>query len=381
MPIRALFLILVAAIPSGAAEPFSFEVDGNRLVGTLTRPADREALGTIVVVHGYGRTSVVENDWYPGIRARFAAIGLNTLMFDKPGCGESGGSFDINQPVASSAEEVVAAIRALRERKIPGGDRVGLWGASRAGWIAPLAMQSDPSIAFWISVSGTDDKENAPYLLERNLKIEGRSDEEIARILEAWQAAFDATWNDGSYEDYLAAAKIFSADPFVQFMGWGTPSTEEGFRRAQEPYRSGEFVVEGGEHVHVPGLGKLLASLDAPVLAIFGEKDTNVDWRKTAKLYRDSIESLTIRTFPDANHILKPGETGGIREMLGPGLDGPWVEGYVDTMIDWLVDQGFGKRVARSIMKSPSSSPSKVVGRGAPGPGATRTKVPSSSSR
>jgi len=42
-------------------------------------------------------------------------------------------------------------------------------------------------------------------------------------------------------------------------------------------------------------------------MAIFGEKDTNVDWRKTVALYRETTGSavgadLTIRTFPDGNH-------------------------------------------------------------------------------
>ena len=44
-------------------------------------------------------------------------------------------------------------------------------------------MQADPSIAFWTSVSGTDDKQNARYLLESNFIIEGRTVEETAALL------------------------------------------------------------------------------------------------------------------------------------------------------------------------------------------------------
>ncbi|MEM1272135.1 MAG: alpha/beta hydrolase, partial [Bacteroidota bacterium] len=94
----------------------------------------------------------------------------------------------------------MAAVQALRATGLPGTAQIGLWGISRAGWIAPLAIQAEPSIAFWISVSGVDDKENARYLLESNLPIEGRSAEETARVVGAWQQGFNAVWKGGSYQ-------------------------------------------------------------------------------------------------------------------------------------------------------------------------------------
>jgi len=117
------------------------------------------------------------------LRSRFTQLGISTLIWDKPGCGESKGRFDADQPVESSAREVLDAIRHAREGKLPGVTKVGLWGISRAGWIAPLAITQDHKIAFWISVSGTDYKENFPYLLESNLRIEGRTE---AKSTLAW---------------------------------------------------------------------------------------------------------------------------------------------------------------------------------------------------
>ena len=180
-----LLLFLTVPLPSAAAQQgrgaptppirtgeFAFEVDGQRLVGLLDRPASREAGATIVLVHGYGKTNVEAEGWNLDLRSHFGRLGINVLVWDKPGCGRSEGEFDIDQPVASSAAEVVAAVRVLKEREIPGSEMVGLWGISRAGWIAPLAMRDEPAIDFWISVSGTDDKENARYLLEQLLAAE-----------------------------------------------------------------------------------------------------------------------------------------------------------------------------------------------------------------
>lgn len=324
-------------------DTLAFEANGKKLVGLFDRPLHPKPVATIIIVHGYGKTNVVEDNWYYDLRSRFAGIGINTLVWDKPGCGRSEGVFDIDQPVESSAREVVAAVRALQETNMAGTEHIGLWGISRAGWIAPLAIQEEASIAFWISVSGTDDKENARYLLESNLPLEGRTPEETALLVSEWQAQFNAAWQGGSYEQYLQAAPNLRSDPFIKFMGWGGQASEEEFLAYQDQFERGELVVDEQAElmVYVPAFEDILASIDVPVLALFGEKDTNVNWRNTAALYEKTLganpaASLTIKTFPNANHNLKKSKTGGIREMLEQSGNTPYTEEYYPTMFFWL---------------------------------------------
>ena len=338
-----------AALPSMETAPFSFKVDGHTLSGLLDQPAGVEPTSTIIIVHGYGKTDVVAQNWYYDLRSRFASIGINTLMWDKPGCGESEGEFDINQPVQHSAEEVVAAVKALQNRQIKGSERIGLWGISRAGWIAPLAIQEAPAIDFWISISGTDDKENGRYLIESNLRIEGRTEPEVRQLISEWQASFDAVWQGGSYEQYREAAPNLHQDPFMELMGWAGTQSEQDFLAYQQKFLTGELTVDTQEGlmIYVPDFEEVLSSINIPVLALFGEKDTNVDWRKTAALYQKTIganpaASLTLKTFPEGNHILKQSETGGVREMREQAGDTPYVDGYYEAMLDWLVAKGFG---------------------------------------
>ena len=267
---------------------------------------------------------------------------------NKPGCGASEGEFDINQPVQGSAEEVVAAVRELRGRDIAGTEVVGLWGGSRAGWIVPLAMQEEP-FDFWISLSGVDDRENARYLIETNLRLEGRSEAETQKLVGQWQASFNTLWQDATYEDYLNAAPDLKNDDFIQLMGWDNTISEEEFLDYQRRFRTGELAVDRdtGLMIPVPRFREILSSIDAPVLALFGEKDTNVDWRKAAAIYRETIgvnpaASLTIKTFPDANHSLRQCKTGGIRELLAEIETAPYADGYYETIFSWLAEQGFG---------------------------------------
>lgn len=350
MRARTAVVCALAALGGGWAhaaamrtEPFEFVADGNTLRGVVDRPAEGAPRAVVLFVHGYGRTDVVGQGWYDDLRSRFTELGLATVVWDKPGCGTSEGTFDVNQPVASSAREVVAAVRQIREKTLPGVTTIGLWGISRAGWIAPLAMAQDGGIRFWISVSGTDDKENFPYFIESNLRLEGRSEKQIRLLMSEWRRGFELTASGGAFEAYLDATRTLRHDPFMTFLtGSRDPSRTE-FLDQQRRFRTGEFTVdtETGLMVYVPRFEDLLGRLDVPVLALFGEKDRNVDWRKTRALYLETIgrnprARLTVKTFPDANHNLHRSATGGYREMLEILRSPAMADGYYATMLEWL---------------------------------------------
>lgn len=226
----------------------------------LDTPTNGPAHALVILVHGYGETDAIAQNWYYDLRARFADLGISSFVWDKPGCGASEGTFDADQPVMSSAAEVVAAAAFLRAIDAPGAQKIGLWGISRAGWIAPLALSQDKRLAFWISVSGVDDKESFGYLLASNWRIEGYGEDEIDLLF-----------------------------------------------------------------------------------ALFGEKDSIVDWRSTRKLYEATIGSnpnadLTIKTFPNGNHNLHQSDTGGFKEMISILSAPRTVPGYYDAITLWLED-------------------------------------------
>jgi uncharacterized protein len=102
----------------------------------------------IVIIPGYSKTDVAGGTSYLDIRTLSTHLGVSALIWHKPGCGESEGTFDPDQPVESSAREVLAAIQKARVSKLPGSQKIGLWGISRAGWIAPLAITQNPRIEF-----------------------------------------------------------------------------------------------------------------------------------------------------------------------------------------------------------------------------------------
>jgi uncharacterized protein len=238
VPAAVAALALMARWAHGApmkTEKFEFVVDGNVLRGVVDRPADHAPRAVLLFVHGYGRTDVVAQNWYHDLRSRFTDLGMATVAWDKPGCGQSEGTFDLGQPVESSAREVAAAVRQVRQQTLPGVTKIGLWGISRAGWIAPLALAMDPGIGFWISVSGTDDKENFPYFIESNFRIEGRSEAQIRQLLGEWRRGFELTARGGTFEACLDATKTLRQDPFMLLLTGGPDRSRTQFLEDQPP--------------------------------------------------------------------------------------------------------------------------------------------------
>jgi uncharacterized protein len=280
---------------------------------------------------------------YADLRSRFAKLGIASATWDKPGRGRSESEFDINQPVASSAQEVLDAVDHLRTQRVPGSEKIGLWGLSRAGWIAPLVLSQDAEIKFWISVGGVTAEDNYFYLLKSNLPHEGFTAEEAEVVMQEWRRGFELFANGASHEEFLAATTHLRANAYITRMT-GDDYSRDNFEREQVKLQTAPrplpIELETGMKIYIHDFDTLLSRLNLPVLALFGEKDLNVDWRKTRALYEATIganpnASLTVHTFPNGNHVIDVAETGSLREMRGMGARRK-CDGYYTTQVEWL---------------------------------------------
>jgi pimeloyl-ACP methyl ester carboxylesterase len=123
-----------------------------RLSGTLLLPNPDEPVPAAAMVHGSG-DSDRDNLWYLAIADHLARNGIAVLLPDKRGCGRSGGDWRTSS-MEDFARDTQASVAAIRG--IPGidRDRVGLFGISQGGRIAPLAADGLDTIAFVVNVSG-----------------------------------------------------------------------------------------------------------------------------------------------------------------------------------------------------------------------------------
>ena len=322
-------------------------ISGNRtLSGIIDQPVEGKARALIVFVHGSGLTDIRRENRYSDLRRRFAKLGIASVTWDKPGCGRSDGKFDDNQPLEESAQEVLDAVAYLRAEKIPGSNKIGIWGTSRGGWVAPIALSKDPEIKFWISVSGPSAEDNKYYLLESNLPLEGRTPEETKRLMAEWKRGRQIFIQGGDYDSYLAATEHLRKDSLVFEFAGNVTGTKKDFEAEQAAYLKEKDKYKFDEKtlsmIRVQNFDQTLSRLNIDVLALFGEKDTNQNWRKARDLYESTMgrnpkATLTLRTFPDGNHGITVSATGSIREVEGVPLDaGVKCKGYYETQLEWL---------------------------------------------
>ena len=332
---------------------FQFVSGGRKLSGVIDQPAGERAKALVIFVHGSGATNVRAEKPYLELRRRFADIGIASVMWDKPGKGRSEGSFDDNQPLEESAREVVDAIAQLRAAATPGSGKIGIWATSRGTWVAPIAMSHDRSIRFWISVSGASGEDNKYYLMKSNLPLEGRSPAQTGRLMDEWRAGRRIFLQGGDYESYLAATKNLRADPAIFYLAGNLTGSKEDYDGAQQAYLKSrdryQFDPRTLSMIRVPDFAQMLSGLGIDVLAIFGEKDMNIDWRNTRALYQSTFgrnprAGLTVRTFPSCNHAMNISQTGWIREVEGTPIGSTPCDGYYETQTDWLRQHVLGKR-------------------------------------
>jgi dipeptidyl aminopeptidase/acylaminoacyl peptidase len=127
-----------------------FRCVGAQIAGTLDVPPGRGPYPAVVWVHGAGESARLRYDGTPLVQA-LVDSGIAVLSYDKRGVGESEGECcpgDYGQ-FNLLAADVDGAVAALRSRPEIDATRIGLLGASQAGWVVPLAAgRSGGRVAF-----------------------------------------------------------------------------------------------------------------------------------------------------------------------------------------------------------------------------------------
>jgi uncharacterized protein len=313
-------------------EEVSFRHGDHALCGSLYSPRATGPHPAIVMILGSDRHDRDYGGVGPALGRHFAQAGFACLAWDKPGVGKSTGDYN-TQTLRDRAEEALAAVRFLRSRTEIRQDRIGVWGHSQGGMVAPLAASLSDEVAFLIEVSGWQGpvwKQDA-VRVEAELRAAGFPEADVEQAVAFARKRMDMIRGTGPYKD------LEEAQNAVKMLPW---------------FRS----VHLCDHVRFDSARRNVghdttswwSQVRCPVLVLYGDRDTSTGPPKPViAIIRRGLEGagngdVTVRIFRDADHSLcragpASGAVGGSRVTVQSKDAGPdFVTGYLDTMTDWL---------------------------------------------
>ena len=213
--------------------------------------------------------------------------------------------------------DALAMVEHLRGRPDVDPRRVGLWGYSQGGWVAPLAASRSDAVAFVVLLAacGVTPGEQMRYGTAFHLRKAGYDEAAVTEMLaarDAWES-----FERGQLARSDAQARIAA----VRTRRWFPLA----FVPPLVPPGPGEWPTMDFDPAPV------FASVRVPVLAFYGEEDewVPVDASLDA-LRRAGIPDLTVVRLPGTGHAPTPGGSERIEDI---------VPAYTDTLRAWMAQR------------------------------------------
>lgn len=251
------------------------------LKGNLVLPKNLKGkAGLVVFIHGDGPADASYHEHYKPLWEELASQGYASLSWNKPGISGSSGNW-LDQTMDDRAAEAFEVIRWARTLPEINGDKIGLWGASQAGWVIPKIVQLDDHIAFNILVApAVNWIDQGLYNTLAQMQKDGRSLDQQEQAKKSYEDALSLLERKASYEEYLRSD------------GADQKMTKDRWSFILKNYKSDS--TEDIRHFY------------SPVKLFLGGMDINVDSQNTKAVYEKEVKTslLSVTLIPTADHSM-----------------------------------------------------------------------------
>ena len=313
------------APPPYTQEEVSFRNGEVKLAGTLFVPLNKGLHPAVVLFHGSGPQT--RESYLRFFANLFAQHGIATLIFDKRGTGASTGEvwYRTGDKFDHLVADALSGVQLLLGRQDINPGKIGLWGLSQGGWLAPMAASRSKDIAFLIVVSGggVTPAEQEVFDDEVKLRDKGYASEEVAEAVALLRQADDVIRGRESWQNFAAARERAQKKEWFALLD----------RYPVKLPKDDDTWLSGGTGLDFDPR-PLWEKTSIPTLAIFGQADKSTPSEESARrievaLQKGGNKDHTIRIFPGADHGL----------WISPGKGWDWerpAPGWLDLMVSWL---------------------------------------------
>ena len=315
-------------------EDVSYEnkVQNVTLAATLTLPQGKGPFTGVLLITGSGPQdrdeSLLGHKPFLVLSDYLTRKGIAVLRADDRGTGKSTGTF-ATATSADFATDVEAGVAYLKTRSEIDPHKIGLVGHSEGGIIAPMVAARNPDVAFIVMMagSGVPGDQILTAQLQAIEEANGKSHEEAAKDAsrEREMISLVETEKDEAVLEKELKEKMSGEVPEPQIGAQIKTLTSPWFRY---------FLT------YDPATA--LRKVTCPVLAINGEKDTQVPPEQNLPAIRKALEEAGNKHFevdelPGLNHLFQtaktgsPGEYAEIEETMSPVA--------LEKMAGWILKQ------------------------------------------
>ncbi|MBO9516633.1 MAG: alpha/beta hydrolase [Porphyrobacter sp.] len=330
--------------PQTPTEPFPYKAEEVafdnpafsevHLAGTLTLPEGKGPFPAAIMITGSGAQdrdeTLLDHKPFAVIADHLTRHGIAVLRFDDRGVGKSTGNYGVATS-ADLATDANAAFAYLATRPEIRRDAIGFIGHSEGGMIGPIAMSTNPDVAYFVALAGPGT--NLPQLMlsQRRLLTAqmGLSEEEINKQEPVMAALFKAIADADTPEaGYAAAMAVLTPEAKTAL---GMPVDMDGALVVRQV--SGPWFQYFFKYDPVPNL----ARIKVPVLALNGSLDLQVPAKENLPVIREALKDnpdATVVELPGLNHLFQTAKTGSVGEYRD--IEETFSPAALNLISDWI---------------------------------------------
>ena len=314
---KGTFVLTRAALPQAAVASRNVTfTDGDvKLAGTLLLPPTPGKHPAVMFLHGSGPEGRWANRW---LAQKFAVAGIVALISDKRGVGGSTGDWK-RVGFEPLADDAAAGVRFLEKQPEVDVGRIGIYGHSQGGTIAPLVVERAQEIAFVVASApgGIPPADLETYSVENSIGVASLPPKEAEDARAFVRAIVDVGCRGASRAELDTVAAKYKGRSWY----FDAPPTDNSYWTISRQIASFDPSAHW-RHVQVP------------VLLLFGAHDERVPSIQSATAIRMAIAQearrtrsdlrVTIKIYPDADHTFTivdpPRKTGWPRHEVDYAL-------------------------------------------------------------
>lgn len=321
-------------------EEILIETDSITIAGSLTVPDSISSESLVIFVSGSGsqtrNSSVAGFEIFKELANQLALQGITNFRYDDRGTGQSTGDGDatlheLAKDLASVAEHFSS------EEYISSYENIVYLGHSQGGLVSLIATEKfTPEKIVLLATPVLPGDEIITQQIRHISNVQQIPDEVLERNMEFQKKVYEAArtgegWSAIEAELEGRLREQIDALPEEQR---STLGNMDQFIQAQVSRQLAGAKTQWFKSFIETDPSTYLTLVDVPVLAVFGEKDSQVLVSPNRSALEQIDGNFTITTIPEANHLFQASESG----MPGEYgiLDKKFAQGLIDQISDFL---------------------------------------------